>query len=43
MSKTGKVWIVGAGPGDAQLLTVKAQKLIASADVVVIRCLVSPK
>lgn len=43
MSKKGKVWIVGAGPGDAGLLTVKAQKLIASADVVVYDALVSPE
>ncbi|MDO4474612.1 MAG: uroporphyrinogen-III C-methyltransferase [Eubacteriales bacterium] len=43
MSKTGKVWIVGAGPGDAQLLTIKAQKLLTSADVVVYDALVSPE
>ena len=43
MSKIGKVWIVGAGPGDAQLMTVKAQKLITSADVVVYDALVSPE
>lgn len=34
---------MGAGPGDAQLLTVKAQKLIASVDVVVYDALVSPE
>ena len=33
--ETGKVWLAGAGPGDAGLLTRKAEQVLESADVVV--------
>ena len=31
----GKVWLVGAGPSDAELLTVKAKRVLEQAEVVV--------
>lgn len=35
MDKKGKVYFIGAGPGDLELLTIKAKRLIESADVVI--------
>lgn len=41
IDKKGKVWLVGAGPGDIGLLTLKGKEVLESAEVVVYDALVS--
>lgn len=43
LSKIGKVYLVGAGPGAADLITVRGAKLLAKADIVFHDALVDPE
>lgn len=43
MTKQGKVWLIGAGPGDPGLLTIKGKECLEKAEVVVYDRLADPR
>jgi uroporphyrinogen III methyltransferase/synthase len=43
VSKTGKVYLVGAGPGDLGLVTLRAKECIENADVIIYDYLANPE
>jgi len=42
MSASARVWLIGAGPGDVELMTLKAVRALSEADVVLVDDLVNP-
>src|SRR4026209_2527855 len=38
--RPGKVWLIGAGPGDPELMTLKAARVLGTVDVVLVDDLV---